>query len=69
MPNNADAFWGKDLATLKGTIAVWHSQPTSTGLWIEAVANKSRRLVTVLTLDQPWPSSSMWFGPIPEVPQ
>ena len=54
---------------LRAICPAWHPQPTSTGVWIEAVAGKSRRLVTVLTLDQPWPSSSKWFGPIPEVPQ
>ena len=47
----------------------WHREPTGPGLWIEAVGGKPRRLVTVLTLDQPWPSCSKWFGPIPEVPQ
>ena len=49
--------------------AAWHPQPTASGVWIEAVGGKPRRLVTVFTLDQPWPSSSKWFGPIPEVPQ
>ena len=72
MPDNPDNFWGVDLtARLNASarrVPAWHHQPTCTGVWIEAVAGRPRRLVTVFTLDQPWPASSKWFGPIPEVP-
>ena len=72
MPDNPDKFWGVDLTSrlnhAYSHVPAWHTQPTSIGVWIEAIAGRPRRLVTVLSLDQRWPSYSQWFGPIPEVP-